>query len=302
LVLELERRGAAFERFNTEDYPTRTRVSWSESGPSELIIGTRCLVVSEVPAVWYRRPVPPTLPATYDAGRAQWAAAQAREALDGVWRTLEARWVNHPDKNRIADGKLAQLQRARSVGLDVPASLVTNDPESARAFCADHPAGVIVKPVVSGRLLIGGAERIFFTSLLDTDAQRHLEQLGPEPYLLQALVHKRYDVRVTVIDSDAFATRIESQSDAAARVDWRRGNTTDLVHAIEDLPAEIADRCVQLVRSYGLLFAAVDFAVDQDGRYVFFEINPNGQWAWIEQRTGLPLRARLADLLLGVNS
>ena len=156
-----------------------------------------------------------------------------------------------------------------------------------------------MKPLVSGRLIIDGAERIFFTSLLDDEAQRHLDRLGPEPYLLQALVRKRYDVRVTVIGSEAFAARIESQSDAAARVDWRRGHTPDLVHATEELPAEIAKRCVRLVHSYGLMFAAVDFAVDQDGRLVFFEINPNGQWAWIEQRTGLPLRSRLADLLLG---
>lgn len=109
------------------------------------------------------------------------AAAQAREALDGVWRTLEARWVNHPDKNRVADGKLEQLRRARSIGLDVPASLVTNDPERAGIFCASHPDGVIVKPVVSGRLIIDGAERIFFTSLLDADAQRNLDRPGPEP-------------------------------------------------------------------------------------------------------------------------
>jgi glutathione synthase/RimK-type ligase-like ATP-grasp enzyme len=158
---------------------------------------------------------------------------------------------------------------------------------------------VIVKPVRSGRLVIDGAERIFFTSLLDADASQRLDKLGPEPYLLQALVDKRYDVRVTVIGSEAFAARIESQSDPDARVDWRRGHTSGLVHQVEELPREIAERCGRLVSSYGLLFAALDLAVDQDGRYVFLEINPNGQWAWIEQRIGLPLRARLADVLLG---
>ena len=124
-MLELERRDAAFERFNTEDYPTQARLCWTETGLSELTVGGRRLVLSEVPAVWYRRPVPPTLPPRYYAGRARWAAEQAREALDGIWRTLEARWVNHPDKNRLADGKPEQLRRARSVGLDVPASPTT---------------------------------------------------------------------------------------------------------------------------------------------------------------------------------
>ena len=36
----------------------------------------------------------------------------------------------------------------------------------------------------------------------------------------------------------------------------------------------------------------------RDDRFVFFEINPNGQWAWIEQLTGQPLSAALADELL----
>jgi glutathione synthase/RimK-type ligase-like ATP-grasp enzyme len=301
-VLELERRGAPFVRFNTEDYPTQTRVSWTESSGTELTISGRTLELSRVPAVWYRRPVPPAVPADYDRGQAQWAADQAREALDGVWRTLDARWVNHPDNNRLAGNKPEQLRRARSFGLNVPASLVTNDAGRARHFYDEHPGGVIVKPVLSGRLTIGGAEQIFFTSRLGGDERQQLDGLGPEPYLLQTLVDKRYDVRVTVINSEAFATRIDSQSDADALVDWRRGHTPTLDHTCIELPDEIAERCLQLVRSYGLLFAAVDFAVDQDGRYLFFEINPNGQWAWIEHRTGQPLRARLADLLLGTST
>jgi hypothetical protein len=48
-----------------------------------------------------------------------------------------------------------------------------------------------------------------------------------------------------------------------------------------------------------LAFAAIDLARRPDGGYTFFELNPNGQWAWLEQRTGIPLRSRLADLLQG---
>jgi len=52
-----------------------------------------------------------------------------------------------------------------------------------------------------------------------------------------------------------------------------------------------------MTRDYGLEFSAIDLARHIDGTYVFFELNPNGQWAWVEQLTGLPLRYRLADLL-----
>ena len=107
---------------------------------------------------------------------------------------------------------------------------------------------------------------------------------------------KRYDVRVTVIGDEALAARIDSQADPEARVDWRRADPGKLVHGVEELSADVASRCVELVASYGLNFGAIDLAATDDG-YVFFEINPNGQWAWLEQTTNLPLRARLADLL-----
>jgi hypothetical protein len=38
----------------------------------------------------------------------------------------------------------------------------------------------------------------------------------------------------------------------------------------------------RLLEEYSLRFAAVDFAVANDGAWVFFEINPNGQWAWLD--------------------
>jgi glutathione synthase/RimK-type ligase-like ATP-grasp enzyme len=71
-----------------------------------------------------------------------------------------------------------------------------------------------------------------------------------------------------------------------------------LAHTVETLPSDVVELCVALCRSYKLQFGAIDLARRPDGGYTFFEINPNGQWAWVEQRTGLPLRARLADLLL----
>ena len=59
----------------------------------------------------------------------------------------------------------------------------------------------------------------------------------------------------------------------------------------------MAEKCLALTRSYGLAFGAIDLARVDDGLYTFFEINPNGQWAWIEQLTGQPLRQAMAGLL-----
>jgi glutathione synthase/RimK-type ligase-like ATP-grasp enzyme len=47
----------------------------------------------------------------------------------------------------------------------------------------------------------------------------------------------------------------------------------------------------------GLNFGAVDMILTPDGRYVFLEINPNGQWGWVEDLTGMPISEEIIGLL-----
>ncbi|HTT93637.1 MAG TPA: hypothetical protein VMF55_03135 [Solirubrobacterales bacterium] len=152
------------------------------------------------------------------------------------------------------------------------------------------------KPLRLGRLFHQGEEKLFLTSVVE---KGQLEDFGEdrETYLLQAQVDKRLDIRVTVIGDRCFATEIESQVDPESVVDWRHGGT-DLAHSPHELPDEIAGLCLDLCAGYGLRFGAIDLALRPDGGYSFFEVNPNGQWAWIEQLTGAPLSSALADLLL----
>lgn len=296
LILELEARATPFKRFNTEDYPENVRLIWRD-GDARFEFSDGVVALADVVAIWYRRPVLPRV-AALPAARQEWAAREAREALDGVWRTYPGRFINRPECNQLASLKPEQLARARRHGFRVPTTLVTNDATAASDFVVEHHQ-VICKPLYSGRVPGGEQESLFFTTLLDEQARQAVAELGPEPYLFQELIEKQYDVRVTVIGDEAFAVRIDSQSDPESRVDWRKGAPGAAAHYIEELPDDLSSRCIRFVRDYGLSFGAIDLARAKNGGYVFFEINPNGQWAWIEQVTGLPLRSRLADLLIG---
>lgn len=273
------------------------KMVWQDDGRARLEIGNQMVDSSEIRAVWYRRPVPPRLPEDLDAGRAQWAAHESHEALDGFWRTTEAEWVNPPLAELAASSKPEQLRRARRLGLAVPTTLITNDVDEAAAFAGAGPT--ICKPLSHGSITTDGHERLFFTRLVSPDDVAAMNTLGPEPYLFQRLIRKAYDLRVTVIGDDLFTVRIASQVGPETKIDWRRGDVAQLDHQPTDLPADIAERVTALVNDYGLRFAAIDLALDDEGQYVFFEVNPSGQWAWLEQRTGLPLRSRLATLLIG---
>ena len=74
-------------------------------------------------------------------------------------------------------------------------------------------------------------------------------------------------------------SRRGSRASARPRRAWTGGVATRLVHDVEELPVELAERCVRFVRSYELLFGAVDFAVDQAGRYVFSRSTPTASGA-----------------------
>jgi len=298
LVLELRRRAASFVRFNTEDYPARVRLRWTPRRTS-LVIDGREIAGHAVTGVWWRRALPPQLPAPLSSAEARWASGEALAALGGFWRSLDARWVNPPAGNLEADCKPEQLRRAARLGLDVPPTLVTNDVEAARAFIAGH-ARVVCKSLHDARVPRGDGEDhgLFYTTLVTLDDLSPTSGFGAEPYLLQALVDKSYDLRVTVIGDHAYACRINSQDWPEARIDWRLGDAARMAHAVDPLERDVAERCVALTRSYGLRFSAIDLARRIDGGCSFFELNANGQWAWVEQLTGLPLASRLADELL----
>jgi len=295
-LLELEARGTAFIRFNTEDYPVNARIVWRPEGGS-LELQDRSVSLKQVRSIWYRRPVRPELPDDLSSERQAWITNEAMEGFRGLWRSFQGLWVNNPDANDLASSKLEQLTRASRLGLSIPRSLMTNKSEELAPFARHSSSGVICKPLQTGYTDFDGIEGLFFTSLL---SERDIEDFAAdwrEPYLFQHLVDKAHDVRVTVIGESVFAVRIESQDRADARIDWRRGDQSALRHQPIDLPSDVAQRSLALVRSYDLTFGALDFAIDHAGNYVFFELNPNGQWAWLEQMTGLPMRSALADVL-----
>jgi len=56
-------------------------------------------------------------------------------------------------------------------------------------------------------------------------------------------------------------------------------------------------RLLALQKRLQLVYGAIDMRRTPDGEYYFLEVNPAGQWHFVEQRTGLPISKAMADLL-----
>jgi hypothetical protein len=104
--------------------------------------------------------------------------------------------------------------------------------------------------------------------------------------------------QVTVIGARLFAVAMTAPEDSPARLDFRLDSGA-LRYQVHQLPAAQEAACLALVGTLRLQCAAIDLVLTPEGEDVFLELNPNGQWGWLEEATGLPLAASLAALLAG---
>lgn len=299
VVLEMRRRGLPLFRLNTEDLP-EFEIGMADGDPSRLVLcgPSGDLSLPEVGAAYYRRP------GGVDGQSADavsaYVAAEWSAILRSLWNALEGRWLNSPFAILRAEDKPRQLAVARSVGLRVPGTLVTNSFVQARSFQADGP--MVAKPLRHALIDDGEMGSVLFTSRVADLETGDAEAFRRAPMILQHEVAKQADVRVVVVDDRVFAARILSQVHEETTVDWRRGVRLDLEHKRFELRGDVATACVALTRELGLRFSAIDLVEDIEGDFWFLESNPNGQWAWIEQRTAAPLTAAIVDALSGRRS
>lgn len=296
IVVELRRRGTAFHRLNTEDLPRATvRFDPTTEGGWTIETTDISFSLSDVGAAYYRRPGAPEPAAAMDEATTTYLADEWSAVTKALWNALEGRWLSSPFAILRAEDKPRQLSLAVQSGFDVPETLISNDFASASAFVA--AGGVIGKPLRHSLVERGEAGEVLFTARLDPLKSMDQQAVSLAPVIYQREVRKAYDVRVTVIGDCVFAAAIHSQDHDETEVDWRSGTRLDLRHEAIELPADIVDKCRALTKKLDLRYGAIDLIADQDGRYWFLEINPNGQWAWIERRTGLPLAAAIVDEL-----
>ncbi|MGE0065892.1 MAG: hypothetical protein AB7T48_00940 [Solirubrobacterales bacterium] len=265
-----------------------------------LVRGEKALESNDCQGVWWRRPdlsflvgSRPLDPAEDEVVRDQW-----RALLLGLETVPGPRWISSPRAIRAAEDKAHQLSLAGALGLDVPQTLWTNSLSAAREFVGNNEGVVAAKSVTSAWWEKGGAGWFVFARRVTGVDLPHPSDLAAAPVAFQTPIDPKRDVRVTVVGSQVYAAVREPETAAlgeAAPLDWRRGG--DLPWVPHELPRDLSSRCAELVATLGLNFGAIDLLLQPDGRYCFCEINPNGEWGWL-QHSGLPIAEALASLLI----
>ena len=266
---------------------------WPADGWS-LRRGDRTLRSDDCAGVWWRRPETPL----------SVIAGPSRDAIRDQWRALAIglavvdgpTWVSNPGRISAAEDKSHQLRAAGAAGLLVPETLWTNDIEEALAFVEHWARGAVAKSIATAWWEVAGRAHFVYASLVDAGDLPTSERLAQAPVCFQQPISPKRDIRVTVVGDAVFAAeRAVAGSERNEPLDWRRATEAPWSRYV--LPDEIARSCRALVETFGLRFSGIDLAVDTDGRHWFLELNPNGEWGWL-QRAGLPIAQALADVLL----
>ena len=259
-----------------------------------LSVGGRLVSMNGLRSIWVRRPGEAAARA---AQPSPWLTEESSQALYGMLRCTDARWMNDPDAARRARHKPWQLRLAQRSGLAVPATLITTFPQAAREFAERFP-DLVVKPV-------SGAHpqeppRAVPTSRVAPDADFAAVAFGPTlPELKQRRVPKRADIRLTVVGDRLLAARKPADPDAHPDdVDVRFAPSVS-----PWLPAQVPPRVAEAVHRYmtdaELAYGAFDFAEDTDGIWWFLECNQSGQFGFVEMDTGQPIAESIARWLAG---
>lgn len=282
-IIKKNKYRANFFRFNVDlfaDYGiTISNSYWEISYRNNTINSNTTL------SIYYRKP---TFPDTSDFAPEyrRIINSDILAIIDGLANSFSGVVLTKPYLLRQAENKIFQLIYAKSHSILMPKSFIGNN---------DHWKCIndqrIIKPISVGKIETSSGIAIIQTNLMHENDSYDSPELTP--VYIQEYIKKSFEVRITVVDDDFFAVKIVSDN----MIDWRAGNNNQ--YEIIDIPIEIKKCIKMMMKDFQLRFGAIDYIVDVDGKWYFLEINPNGQWQWLECILGLSISDSIMNMLLG---
>ncbi len=325
---KLDAAGAKYVHFDPQSFPVSASISVEYSACGEPIKTLQCdgktIDLGAVRAVWNRARVRPVADPILPPDQTWWVEESCTRFLSELYECIDCVWLperpaaerepfrgtNPADKTRGATptrqqsasphNKLNQLALAGRLGFVLPRTIVTNNPQRLIEFYEACEGQLISKRAIPLATYRDGERTQSYTREVHRRDLAHYQAVRFSPVVFQEKISKQLELRVTVVGEKIFAAEIHSQQNNRIHTDWRHFPEFggDRYYGVHTLPEEVAQRCRQLLKSLGLCYGAIDLILNLKGEYVFLEINPGGQWAWIEDYTGMPMSDAIAAFLM----
>lgn len=291
VIEKLNQKNINYYRFNCEDIDKK---GYSFQLDKKNNFRINKIQIGKIKSVWFRRTKLPSIDINSYEYKL-YLLGEYNSLLTNIYNLIEAkRWMSRPRYVYEAENKMLQLKIASQIGFQIPETVVTSEKKILQEFANKHKYKLIIKPLNQGRINEINNVRSIFTNKLKKEHIDKIDQFTLTPSIFQPYIEKEYELRITVVKNKVFAAKIDSQKDQKTMVDWRKHK---LKFSKYILPEDLVLKCLKLVKKLNLSFGAIDIIKSKNGEYIFLEINPNGQWAWIEFDTGLLISDEIIKFL-----
>ncbi|MDR1869460.1 MAG: hypothetical protein LBQ82_05705 [Treponema sp.] len=232
--------------------------------------------------------------------------AESLTAFLAPLRMIESsRWINDPWIENRVDCKIFQSKIAKSIGLNIPEFIVSSNYSDLLSFYNEYK-NVIIKPLSDTTLASVNNEFVTQENLLTDNFNApytakfipneniNTKNIDNTPALLQLEISKKSDIRATVIDEKVFA--VEMPYKEGNSIDFRINKNDNIKEY--NLPNDIKEKLIELVKILGLRFASCDLVLDHDNKIYFLESNVQGNWLWTEINENINISEAIADALI----
>jgi glutathione synthase/RimK-type ligase-like ATP-grasp enzyme len=273
------------EYLDTSLFPRKLKMSWhphNSQGCLHFPSGKQ-LNLQDIHSVYWRNFNGISIPSVGDSQQQDIAFRDSMSVVRSLLQACPAHWVNPWQAYQFHQEKPLQLNLAKQLGVTIPATLISNDPQQITEFTHAYNK-IIFKPVY------GGSHTQFVTKF-HLEWKRLKLVLSVSPVTLQEYIPGT-NIRSYVIGESVYSAEIRTDA-----IDFREDLQAKIIPL--ELPETIQQQCRAIASAFNLEWTAIDWRRKSTGEYVFLEANPSPMFLYFEQQTGFPITQKLIELLIG---
>lgn len=205
-------------------------------------------------------------------------------------------WLNHPQKTKV--NKINLLLKAKKAGLNIPETTIANNKYDFLKFLESQNT-CITKPISESTYFVCNEQA--YPMLTEKISKENIENLDSQifPSLVQEYIAKEFEIRVFYLNEECFSMAIFSQSDPQTQIDFRNYNHRKPNRFVPyKLPLETEGKIRAFMKDSDQNCGSLDLIKSVDGRIVFLEVNPIGQFGMVSYPCNYNLEEKVAEYLI----
>ncbi len=208
------------------------------------------------------------------------------------WETLINFFYSEINKKSIGSfkigdnhSKLKQYKIVKSLGLNLPKSIICNNLEEINSF---HENKNLITKAIQDNIATEYNRKVY----LQRVQRFNIKEIDKEffPSFFQIEIEKQYEIRTFIFDQKCYSIKFTFKEKGIDMRDYYNQHE----YASYQLPKNIQNKLISLIEKLELKSGSIDLIKDMNNNYYYLETNPNGQYDWVSTFTETNLHQTIA--------